>query len=417
MGCHTVSPKNKDAVKILHVINIIDPRSGGPSNVIRHLVREQVSQGHEVSLLTTTTQTSEPWESRESYVYRMLAEPEFSEVELFIAPAIGRRRPWSRLAYSRSGERWLRRRMNDPARIPDVIHIHGVFSHVTTRAAAWARKRNVPYVVRPAGSLDAACFEMGYHRLKRAFTKVYLRKDLQYAAAIHVTSDAEAEELTHWAPTTRIANLPHGADVPQFDRHAVSEAFLDEYPQLRGKRTVLYMSRITEKKRLELLVEAIAQARQKHPELMLLVAGHDAGHGPVVREAVRRCEMDKACVFADFLAGEQKQGAFAVADFFALLSIDENFGVAVIEAMAHSLPVLVTPGVASHVYVDESNSGETVEGRLDRVVPAIERMLAADLDEMGRRGRDYIEAHLSWSSIARRLEAVYQELQPLAAAS
>ena len=404
-------------MKILHVINLVDPRSGGPSNVIRNLVREQVARGHEVAVLTTTTQTSEPWAPRDEYVRKMLAEPEFEGAEIVIAPAIGRRRPWSRWAYSRSGERWLARRMRDEARRPDVVHIHGVFSHITTRAAAWARRCGVPYIVRPAGSLDRACFEMGHHRLKYLFSQVFLRKDLEHAAAIHVTSQAEAEELAEWVPAERIVNLPHGAHVPRFDRQKAKEDFLAQFPQLRQRRIVLYMSRITEKKRLELLVEAVAQARQHIPELCLLVAGHDAGHLPVVREAVARCDMESACVFTDFLDGERKLGAFAASDLFALLSIDENFGVVVVEAMAHGVPVLVTSGVASHVYVDRAEAGMTIDGHPEEAAEAIRQMLEGDLLAMGERGRQYVEDHLSWASIAQSLDDVYVSLPSRSVAS
>jgi len=398
-------------VNILHTINIVDPRSGGPSNVIRNLVREQVALGHQVSVLTTTTQTSEPWAPREEYTARMMADPDFADVELVMARSYGQRRPFSRWAYSPAGDQWLRRVMNDESRRPHVVHIHGVFSHVTTRAAAWARKFQVPYLVRPAGSLDAACFEMGYQRLKYLFSKVYLQRDLDEATAIHVTSDAEAEELGHWVPPERIVNIAHGARVPEFDRDQARAKFIKEYPQLEGRRVVLYMSRITEKKRLEHLVEAVAQVRKDMPELCLLVAGHDAGHLPVVKQAIDRTDMQDHCIFTDFLDGERKIGAFAAADLFALLSVDENFGVAIIEAMAHGVPVLLTEGVASHVYVDAAEAGRTIGVDLQQAPSALEDLLAEDLASMGARGRQYIQEHLSWESIARQLDEVYERFQ------
>ncbi len=394
-------------MKVLHVIHSLDLRSGGPSHVIRQLIRQQVRVGHEVALVATDRQSGEPWDASEEYTRRMMADPALAGAEVFVGRAFGRRRPWLTYAFSPACRRWLKRKMQSRQTRPDVVHIHGTFSHLTNVAAKIARHYGIPYIVRLAGNLDAKCFHTGRRFLKRLFFRSLLLTDLRRAAAIHATSIAEAEELRELLPATRVEVVPLGTPLPA-DPATAGERFLEQFPELAGRRIVLYMSRIAPKKRLELLVESIASLRSAYPDIMLLVAGHDAGHLPVVEQAVARWGMHDHVKFTGFLEGDLKSGAFAAAELFALPSIDENFGVCVIEAMAHGLPVLLTPGVASHVYVDKSGAGETVEGTAELFADGIDRLLAAEPKVLGAKGREYVAEHLSWSKIASEVDLLYE---------
>jgi glycosyltransferase involved in cell wall biosynthesis len=227
---------------------------------------------------------------------------------------------------------------------------------------------------------------------------------------LHATTIAEADELTRWLPDVRVRVVPLGTNLPTDGSNRAAQALLARFPGLYGKRIVLYLSRIAPKKRVELLVEAVAVLRSECPDLVLLVAGHDAGQLPLVEATVRRLGLQDRVVFAGFLQGVLKQGAFQVSQLFALPSVDENFGVAVIEAMAHGVPALVTPGVATHTYVDQSDAGLTVEGNVESIADGIRRLLNGDGEAMGRRGRQFVEQNLAWPVIAKQLDQLYREV-------
>lgn len=397
-------------MKILHVTLSLDPRTGGPGNVIRNVVQGQLARGHQVSVLSTSIQVAEPWTPRDQFIRDLKEDPHFAGAEIRVARAYGRRRAWAIYGFSPAGNRWLRRRLSDPHQAPDVVHVHGVWAHLTTAAAAWARRRGLPYVIRPAGSLDAVSFQANRHRLKKAFVHLFLEKDIRHAACLQATSEVEAQDLRRWVPRERIRVVPHGVDVPEFDRHAAARAFLLRYPQLRARRIVFCMARLNPIKRIDLLVEAMAILRGESPDLALVVAGQDDGHMAAVRDAARRTGLEDSVVLTGFAAGELKRGAMAAAKLFALPSKHENFGVAVIEAMAHGLPALVTPEVASHLYVDQSGGGLTVEGNAQAIAGAMRSLLAADLEDLGRRARRFVQENLSWESSVRRLEGLYREI-------
>jgi glycosyltransferase involved in cell wall biosynthesis len=290
-----------------------------------------------------------------------------------------------------------------------VVHIHGTFSHLTAAAAASARRHRVPYILRPAGSLDGLCLQRGSRRLKRLFTKVYLQRDLRGAAYLQATSSSEARELRVWRDAEEIRVIPHGVHVGAIEKRSGGEILQSAFPQLRGRTVVLFMGRLHAIKRVEVLVQAVARLRSNRPDLALLIAGHDAGHMPALMDAVQSAGIEESVVFAGFLQGERKQAALAGADVFALPSAHENFGVAVVEAMAHGTPVLVAPGVASHSYVDESGGGVTAAGTVEGFARGLTEILGKDRDEMGRRGRRFVEDNLSWPAIVRQLDQLYED--------
>ncbi len=396
-------------MRILHVLWSIDPRTGGPGHALRKIVSRQVRRGDKVAIVATTMQAAEPWEREEAFQARMLADPELSGAEVFLGSALGRRKPLSSWAYSLECSRWLLRRMAERARAPDVVHVHGVFGHVTTVAAAQARRHAIPYIMRPAGMLNPACFQMGSHRLKALFMLLFLRNDLRRAGYIHATSQQEADVVAGHVRRSRIRVIPHGVTVPAVPDDDARSAFLAKYPQLRGKRVVLFLSRISPKKRPELLVEALARLHPGGSDFMLLLAGSDEGHLAVVQAAARQHALENDIVCTGFLDGRWKEGAFAVADVFALPSLDENFAVAVTEAMAHAVPVLVTPEVAAHVYVDRSGGGLTVAGTPGAFAEGVRAIFSGDAAAMGRRGRDYVAKNLSWEVAIQQIDVMYRE--------
>ncbi|TWU06968.1 2-deoxystreptamine glucosyltransferase [Symmachiella macrocystis] len=395
-------------MKILHVIHSVDPRSGGPSHAIRSLLSAQIAAGKDVSLLATTTQSAEPWEPRERYVEIMLADPSFFGAEVHLGRAYGRRHPLNRFAFSPDCNRWLHRTLSEANTRPDLVHIHGTFSHLTNSAARAARKFRVPYIVRPAGNLDPQCFRMGSHWLKQIFTQFTLRTDLCHAAFVHAMSEDEEQAILSWLPENRIHVIPHGIAIPEINDDNSRQELYARFPELRGKRVLLFLGRIAAIKRPEVAVRAMAQLRLDFPDSVLLIAGHDAGHLSETRDAVESCGLTDDIVFSGFLSGRLKQAALTVADVFVLPSIHENFGVAVVEAMAHGTPVVVTPEVATHVFVDNSGAGLTVPGNADAFAEAIARILSANPMEMGLRGRQYVEKHLTWPVVETELTSFYK---------
>ncbi len=397
-------------MRILHVIHSVDSRSGGPSAALRATVRYQRATGHEVHVLATTAQSAEPWASETEFRHAIVSDPDLGDGVTTLLHAWGRRGLWSRYAYTPAARRWLLRRFGDCRTRPEVVHIHGVFSHLTTAAAHLCRHMNIPYVLRPAGSFIPVCFKMGRSGLKSLFLHLFLKRDLSRAAAVHATSSVEAYSLSRLVPRANVVTIPHGVSLPNTDGDDLARMFYSRHPHLFGTTIVLFLARVHPIKRPSWVVEAVARLASAFPDLFLVAAGNDAGAMAQVQETVRRLQLGDRCLFPGFLRGEEKEQVLAAADVFVLPSISENFGVAVVEAMAHGVPVVVTPGVAAHEYVDAAGCGFTVEDSIEAVAEGIRKVLQSDRDELGRRGREYVARHLTWPVIVGKLDELYRKV-------
>ena len=395
-------------MNILHVIHSLDLETGGPAHAVRHIASCQRDAGHEVGILATTARMAPHGPSKCDELEAYRREPSFEAMKLFFCRSQSPARMGGQFGkLSRFGQ--LLHRCRETLH-PDIIHIHGAFSHLTAAAASWARSCRIPYVNRPAGILNSRCLDQGRTRLKRAFMILSYLPDLRRSAMIQVTSEAERSEVLKQVPevANRICIIPLGTTVDCCHQEQAQEFFLDAHPQFRGRRVLLYLSRITAKKRPEMLIEACARLRDRHPDLSVLLAGSTDSHEEVVRASICRNGLAERVAFSGHLNGEEKCGAFSMASVFVLPSIDENFGIAVVEAMAHGLPVVTTPGVATHKYVNHCDGGLTVEENATSLAEGIDEILSSPFNNYGERGRCFAREHLSWQSVVSQLCSEYK---------
>ena len=397
-------------MRILHIIQGVDLHLGGPVYSTQSEMREQMAQGNRVALLTTSFQARRPPLAHDALVRSVDEAGLFRGAELYVGKSWGHGTRLAAYGCSADCLRWLRDRMRSERARPDIVHIHGVFNRLGAASAAWARRFGVPYLIEPHGCLDQRCLAMGGRRLKQVFLRLSLNKDLRHAASLLASSASEVDDLKRLSPGTRVDCIPHGVDMPEADLAEAAREFHACFPETRGKRLLLYLSRITAKKRPELIVEAMAQLRGSHGDLMLVLAGNDDGYGAVVRAAAKRHHLENAVLWAGFLQGALKEGAYAASDLFVLPSVRENFGNVVTEALARGLPAVVTPGVATHVYVDTSAGGLTVGETPDALAEGIRRVLSENPRAMGERGRRYVAARLTWPIVMQEMDAIYREL-------
>jgi glycosyltransferase involved in cell wall biosynthesis len=170
------------------------------------------------------------------------------------------------------------------------------------------------------------------------------------------------------------------------------------------------MGRIHPIKRYDWVVDILGRLRRQHADLALLLVGNDAGHLSVIEKVAARHGLGDSFVHAGFLEGRLKEGALALAHVLVQPSIHENFGIAVLEAMARGVPVIVTPGVASHAYVDRSKAGLTVEANPEAIAAALRQILASDREAIGGRGRQFVRQNLSWPVVASQIDEMYQSM-------
>jgi glycosyltransferase involved in cell wall biosynthesis len=312
-------------------------------------------------------------------------------------------RPLREFAFSPGLARWLGHHLQEF----DVLHVHALFSYPSTAGMAVARRQGVPYVLRSIGQLNHWSLRQSAMR-KRWLLRLVERRNLQGAAALHFTSEAERREAADLGLRTPSFVLPLGVDPPspRSGSRDVGAAGV----------TFLFLSRLHPKKQLEVLLEALALLRVRRPEASwrLQIAGEgEPAYLQQLEVRAQRLAIADRCRWLGFVAGAAKQRALAAADWFVLPSASENFGIAAAEALAAGTPVILSPGVAVAEAVAEAGAGLVVEPNPEALAEALEQALEAPPAAMVSAARELATNVYSWGSIAAQLEQRYRTLMTL----
>jgi glycosyltransferase involved in cell wall biosynthesis len=396
-------------MKVLHVIPTFAPawRYGGPIVAAVGLTRELARQGHDVTVMTTNI------DGRGVLDVPVDRSVDMDGVEVRYFPV--QRPRW--YYFSRPLGHALRERVGGF----DIVHIHSIFLWPTTIAAYWSRRRNVPYLVRPAGALDPVTLAKAYagwrtsvsSRLKKwLFLHTIGRWDLNGASGIHFTSEAEMEASGPLRLVPPKYVLPLGVTMPPGDSRTGGPSLSQQHPALQRKKIVLFLSSLDPVKGADILVSAMGSLAARD-DFALLVAGQgDAAYETQIASLVRAHGLQDRTVFLGFVEGDDKWSVLSQADIFVLPSHHENFGVAVAEAMASGLPVIISDRVNIHQEVSDAGAGLVTSLDPEEVAGAVQALLDnEDLrKKMGGAGEALARERFSWERAAGRIARQYEAI-------
>ena len=383
-------------MRLIHVTPTYLPavRYGGPIVAVHGLCAALAARGHEVEVFTTSIDG--PRDSDVPHDAPVVRDG--VKIRYFRSPIL-RRLSWApELATA------LRTEIGSA----DIVHLHSVFLWPTAVAARLARRRGIPYVVSPRGMLVKALVARRHSLLKRAWLGLIERRNIEAAAAIHVTSRIEAAELDKFGlRLPRVAAIPNGID----DCDAATGAPSDDVAGLaKLQPLVLSFGRLSWVKRLDRLIEAFARTDCGN---LAIVGTDDEGLAPRLRETAERLGVARRVhLVPRTVTGADKEFAFGAASGVVLASLSESFGNVGIEAMQRGLPVIATPGTGISELLRESGGGIVVEPEPAALAGAIERIVrdAALAARLGAAGQDFVRRHYRWADVAERMEALYSSL-------
>ncbi|HXC68717.1 MAG TPA: glycosyltransferase [Pyrinomonadaceae bacterium] len=381
-------------MRVLHVIPSVAERSGGPAIAIVPMCRALKQEGIEVLLVSTSAGVDH---DESLYEYKGIPAK-------FFPTQLG-----DSFKYSRPLSSWLSANIEQF----DVAHIHAVFNHSSIAAAHVCRKARVPYVVRPLGTLEPWSMTQKSLR-KRVFWQVSGKGMLRRAAAVHYTTDAEK------LSTERLLGLNHGKVIALGieTTASASHAKLEQhFPELASEPYMLVLSRLHPKKGLDVLIDAFLALVQveKFAHWRLVIAG-DGPEAYVLKlkaMAGSSAQRDRI-VFTGWLDGEEKDAVLGGASLLVLPSHQENFGLCVMEALSHSVPVLVSPHVNLAEEIVLANAGWIATVDKDALISRLAEALG-DEEERVRRGLagKQLSQKYSWDTAAKSLIDLYKQVVTL----
>jgi glycosyltransferase involved in cell wall biosynthesis len=308
---------------------------------------------------------------------------------------------------------WLRR---EAARF-DAVIVDGLWQYGSLATWRALRGTGVPYFVYPHGMLDPW--------FKRTYPLKHLKKSLYWpwaeyrvlrdARAVLFTTEEERllarESFDRYRCNELVAG--YGTARPQVDGASVREGFLDVRPELRGRRLLLYLSRIHPKKGCDLLIEAYAAVAARDERLHLLMVG--PGDEKIVahlKALAERLGVGARISWPGMLTADDKWGAFHAAELFVLPSHQENFGIAVVEALACGLPVAISNKVNIWREIEANGAGWVADDTLAGTRTLLERWLAQPPGERRRmveRTQACFDAHFDIQQTVANLVMILRE--------
>ncbi|MFZ1963572.1 MAG: glycosyltransferase [Roseiarcus sp.] len=323
--------------------------------------------------------------------------------------------PWLRYRYSPRLVPWLRANVGTY----DAVIVNGLWNYASF--GAWRALHNmpIPYFVFTHGMLDP-WFNTAYP-IKTFFKSIFWRlaehKVLRDAKGVLFTCEEERRLARNcFTPyQAREFVVGYGTRDVSGDPDEQRAAFLAKAPATEGRRLILFLSRIHEKKGIDLLVKAFARHAGSHSEYDLVIAGPDqSGLQASLTELAQKLGVAQRIHWPGMLTGDAKWGAFRSAEFFALPSHQENFGIVVAEAMALSKPVLITNKVNIWREIEADGAGVVVNDDVEAIAAGLHKMCAlsaAQLDAFGRKARRCFLDRYDLEENAMQLLALLERLK------
>ena len=299
------------------------------------------------------------------------------------------------------------------ARVPDhdIIHVHEIWHYPGYAAYNTAKKADKPYIVTVHGALEPWCLNHKAFK-KSIYAALIQRRILNEAAAIHAVTQEEVENIRGFGVDAPVVVIPNGIEPAKFE--ALPSLFEIErlYPELRGKKVLLFLGRIHPKKGLDILARAFGHIARSRKDLHLLIVGPDNdGYRSQVERLLESEMVIERTTFTGMLTERWKLAALSRADICAIPSYSEGMSIVVLEAMACGLPVVITrqchfPEVA------EAKAGIIIEPNADQLADALNKLLDDQklCKEMGENGRRLIMEKFTWDKIADQMIRLYENV-------
>jgi glycosyltransferase involved in cell wall biosynthesis len=326
----------------------------------------------------------------------------------------GQNFPVHALGPPQGGYRWTPRLQpwmaENLARFDGVV-IHGLWQFHGYGTYRMVRGR-LPYVVFPHGMLDPY-FKQAFplkHFKKQVYWLARERRMLRDARAVCFTTaiERDASAKTFWPGGWKSVVVSLGISEPEGEPAAQREAFLTRFPGLRGRRFFLFLSRIHRKKGCDLLLEAFARV---DADWDLVMAGPDEeGLQPALEAQAARLGIAGRVHWTGMLEGDVKWGALRAAEAFVLPSHQENFGIAVVEAMACGVPVIISDKVNIWPEIAQDRAGIVKDDSAEGTYQGIAAFLAMrpeDRSQMIRNGVDCFRRRYEMTRSAAALNALF----------
>jgi len=365
-------------MRVIHVVPAITEEASGPSYSVPRLCESLIGRGVDVQLAAL------------DWAPMPVSLPYLKTFPLGLSPRS--------LGVSPRMRRWLEEEAASDQ--VDLMHNHSLWMMPNVYPGRACRRGRCPLVVSPRGTLSAWALGRSAFR-KKIFWRFLQAQVLRAAACFHATAESEYEDIRRLGFRQPVCILPNGIDLPPFEEKTET-----------GRRILLYLGRIHQKKGVDVLLRSWQAVEHRFPDWELHIAGPDnGGYLAEMQTLATQLRLDRV-VFRGPLYGAEKQRAYQAASLFVLPTHSENFGMTVAEALAAGTPAIVTKG-APWGGLEKQGAGWWIDIGVDPLVACLEQTLTLPmmrLAEMGQAGREWMKRDYCWERIGTQLSLAYRWL-------
>ncbi|ELS55496.1 glycosyltransferase [Streptomyces viridochromogenes] len=370
-------------MRVVHVVTLVsdDGAYGGPTSVAAGQLEECAARGHDVTLVSL-------WRGRSRAPARLGSVPLRTRPARSLLP--GR--------FTGLMHPLLVRDLWKAMGRADVVHIHAGRDLVSLAALAVAALRRKRFVAQTHGMVQPR-----RSVAVRLFDRVYVPL-LRRARGCLVLTEHERRDVAQviGAGGPPLVTLPNGV---RPEREGGAE-------QGRGEREVLFLARLHPRKRPDAFVEMAALVHRRMPDARFTLYGADEGMLPKVHRLIAAHELEAVVSYGGALAHAEAVRAYAKAAVYVLPSVDEPFGMTVIEALRAGTPVVCTDTCGIADELAHRRAAVVTDGSPEDMADAVCGLLAdarkrAALAEAGRRA---VTEVFSVHAVTDRLEAIYRRV-------
>lgn len=389
-------------MKILQVISYLYPAwsYGGPGKLVFELSKEMVKDGNRVTIMTT-----DAYDGYRRRSARDNKDFKDSSVNLVIFKNISNYLAYKfKLFIPVLGIFELIKKITEN----DVIHIHEFFTPFSVLIFLFSGKYNKRLVISAHGTLDT------YHMNHRSFfKKIFMNlageKMIKSKSLFIAATHEEIEEYRKMGiDEARIKFVPNGIDMEYFHKLPERGLWRKQYQIGTSEKIILYLGRIHKLKGLANLITAYDSIKTKFP-VKLVIAGSDDGYLPNLLEMVKKYDLSGKVIFPGIIKGAEKLSAYMDADVFVYPSPSEGFSIAILEAGACGLPLVITYGCK---FPDVSAYGAGIISKPDynslknSLIPLLsDSKMAA---KYGKNAYKLIKNNYTITKMASKLENIYK---------
>ncbi|MCG2778118.1 MAG: glycosyltransferase [Desulfobacterales bacterium] len=357
-------------MKILHIIPNINAKMGGSVYAVINILMLEKNMGIKSTVLSI--KADEPDPNLFELATVIILKPSFPK----------------RFSRSKDANKWLGKNAPDY----DLAVIHTIWSVLPVEASHILYKLKVPFVIWAHNGLDPFDIQKKKY-MKKILGPILIRPMLDKSAAIVCTVRLEAERLERYGAKTEpyVLSYPISPISGLGDR----ERFREKFSLGDNDFVFLFLSLLYYKKGLNLLIPAIKKVSINYPNIKLIIAGSDlGGYEKKVRAWIQKYELKDRIIMPGFLSGQDKQDAFAGSDCFVLPSMNENFGIAVVEALSAGLPVLISDNVYIWKEIIEEGGGWVCNYSIESLIDSITGILKSPSDLKNKKENSRRSAQL-----------------------